>query len=51
MRPILAILACAAGTLVAQSSAQYLPLTPDGKGDLAGVWVVSGSANLPDDLP
>ena len=50
MRSILLILACA-GTLVAQISAQYLPQTPDGKPDLAGVWVVYGSTNLPDDLP
>ena len=51
MRSILLILACAAATLVAQISAQYLPETPDGKPDLAGVWVVRGSTNLPDDLP
>ena len=51
MRAILLILACAAGTALAQISAQYLPLTADGKPDLAGVWVVSGSTNLPDDLP
>jgi hypothetical protein len=51
MRSILVVLACAAGTLVAQVSAQYLPQTPDGRPDLAGVWVVSGSTNLPDDLP
>jgi hypothetical protein len=36
MRPILAILAFAAGTLLAQ-----------GAPDLSGVWVVSGSTNLP----
>ena len=51
MRSILLMLVCAAGTLVAQISAQYLPQTPDGKPDLAGVWVVYGSTNLPDDLP
>jgi len=39
MRHLL-LLACAAGTLLAQSAA-----------DLSGVWVVRGSANLPDDLP
>ena len=39
MRSIL-LLACAAGTLFAQASP-----------DLSGVWVVRGSANLPDDLP
>ena len=51
MRWVLLILTCAAGSLAAQSSAQYLPLTPEGKADLSGVWVVRGSANLPDDLP
>jgi len=51
MRSILLVLACTAGTLAAQISAQYLPETPDGKPDLAGVWVVRGSTNLPDDLP
>src|SRR5579862_6553881 len=51
MRSILLMLACAAGTLVGQVSAEYLPETPDGKPDLAGVWVVSGSTNLPDDIP
>src|SRR5690348_7526729 len=51
IRSILAIMACAAGTLFGQISAQYLPQTPEGKGDFAGVWVVSGSPNLPDDLP
>jgi len=48
---ILLALTWAAGTLLAQSSAQYLPLTPDGKGDLSGGWVVRDSTNLPDDLP
>jgi hypothetical protein len=51
IRSILPMLACVAATLAAQSSAQYLPLTPDGKADLSGVWVVRGSTNLPDDLP
>jgi hypothetical protein len=51
MRSILLVLACGAGSLFAQSAAQYLPQTPDGKADISGVWVVSGSANLPDDLP
>ncbi len=51
MRPILVILAWAAGTLSAKFSAQYIPLTPGGQGDLAGVWVVRGTTNLPDDLP
>jgi len=51
MRSILLVLAFAAGTIVAQVSAQYLPETPDGKPDLSGVWVVRGSTNLPDDLP
>lgn len=39
MRSVL-LLACAAGTLVAQAPP-----------DLSGVWVVRGSINLPDDLP
>jgi hypothetical protein len=39
IRPIV-LLACAAAALVAQS----VP-------DLSGVWVVRGTANLPDDLP
>jgi hypothetical protein len=47
-RAILLVLG-AAGSLFAQISAQYLPLTPDGKGDLSGVWVVQGSTNLPGD--
>ncbi|MGH9646351.1 MAG: hypothetical protein ACRD4E_05990, partial [Bryobacteraceae bacterium] len=51
MRSLVLILACAAGTVAAQVSAQYLPETPYGKPELAGVWVVSGSTNLPDDLP
>jgi hypothetical protein len=51
MRSLLALLACTAGSVMAQVSAQYLPLTPEGKADLSGVWVVSGSTNLPDDLP
>ena len=51
IRWILLVLACSAGTLAAQVSAQYLPETPDGKPDLAGVWVIRGSPNLPDDLP
>jgi hypothetical protein len=45
------ILACSVATVSAQFSAQYVPLTPGGQGDLAGVWVVRGSTNLPDDLP
>ena len=51
MRSVLLLLACSSATLMAQFSAQYLPLTPGGQGDIAGVWVVRGSANLPDDLP
>ncbi|MBZ5675668.1 MAG: hypothetical protein LAP61_15615 [Acidobacteriia bacterium] len=51
MRSLLLLLACSAATVAAQSSAQYLPLTPDGRGDFAGVWVVSGSTNLPADPP
>jgi hypothetical protein len=51
MRSILLALTCVAGSLFAQSAAQYLPQTPDGKADLSGVWVARGSANLPDDLP
>jgi len=39
IRPIV-LLACAAAALVAQ-----------GVPDLSGVWIVRGSANLPDDLP
>jgi hypothetical protein len=51
MRSILWILVCAAGTVAAQISAQYLPETTDGKPDLSGVWVIRGSTDLPDDLP
>jgi len=51
MRSILLTLACAAGSLFAQSSAQYLPQTPDGKADLSGVWVIRGSTDLPGELP
>jgi len=51
MRSILLVLVCAAGSLFAQSSAQYLPQTPEGKADLSGVWVVRGSTDLPGELP
>jgi hypothetical protein len=51
MRLILLVLTCSAAILMAQFSAQYVPLTPSGQGDLAGVWVVSGYNNLPDNLP
>lgn len=48
---VLMVLACAAGSLLAQSAAQYLPQTPGGKADLSGVWVVRGSTDLPGQLP
>lgn len=51
MRSLLLLLTGAAASLFAQSAAQYLPQTPEGKADLSGVWVVRGSANLPDDVP
>ncbi len=51
MRLIPLVLACSAATLSAQFPAQYVPVSPERKPDLAGVWVVSGSTNLPDDLP
>ncbi|MCU1337577.1 MAG: hypothetical protein JWO19_3158 [Bryobacterales bacterium] len=51
MRSILLVLTCATTSLLAQSAAQYLPLTPDGKGDLSGVWVVQGSGDLPGEVP
>jgi hypothetical protein len=51
MRSVLLVLACSVATLMAQFPTQYVPVTPSSQGDLAGVWVVSGSTNLPDDLP
>jgi len=51
MRSILMALASSAATLMAQFPTQYVPVTPSSQGDLAGVWVVRGSTNLPDDLP
>jgi hypothetical protein len=51
MRSILLLLASGAITLSAQFPPQYVPLKPSAQGDLAGVWVVRGSTNLPDDLP